>query len=67
MPSSPSSARPLAGLAASAAALAAAFALTACGTMYPQPRVDMQPAPVVKMPEPIPASANNGAIYQTAN
>ena len=67
MPSSPSSARPLVRLAASAAALAAAFALTACGTMYPQPRVDMQPAPVVKMPEPIPASANNGAIYQTAN
>jgi len=46
---------------------AAALALTACSTMYPQPRVDMQPAPVVKMPEPIPASANNGAIYQNAN
>lgn len=45
----------------------AALALTACGTMYPQPRVDMQPAPVVKMPEPIPAAANNGAIYQNAN
>ncbi len=46
---------------------AAALALSACSTMYPQPRVDMQPAPVVKMPEPIPASANNGAIYQNAN
>ncbi len=46
---------------------AAALALGACSTMYPQPRVDMQPAPVVKMPEPIPASANNGAIYQNAN
>ncbi|SEL44672.1 flagellar L-ring protein precursor FlgH [Roseateles sp. YR242] len=41
--------------------------LSACSTPYPQPRVDMQPAPVVKMPEPIPASANNGAIYQNAN
>lgn len=41
--------------------------LSACSTPYPQPRVDMQPAPVVRMPEPIPASANNGAIYQNAN
>ena len=50
-----------------AAIAAAALSLSACSTMYPQPRVDMQPAPVVKMPEPIPASANNGAIYQNAN
>ncbi|WP_377161406.1 flagellar basal body L-ring protein FlgH [Roseateles sp. UC29_93] len=48
-------------------ACATVLVLTACSTMYPQPRVDMQPAPVVKMPEPIPASANNGAIYQNAN
>ncbi|WAC72506.1 flagellar basal body L-ring protein FlgH [Roseateles sp. SL47] len=41
--------------------------LSACSTPYPEPRVDMQPAPVVRMPEPIPASANNGAIYQNAN
>ncbi len=54
-------------LSLTAAAAAATLALTACSTMYPQPRVDMQPAPVVKMPEPIPASANNGAIYQNAN
>ncbi|MET0207390.1 MAG: flagellar basal body L-ring protein FlgH [Burkholderiaceae bacterium] len=46
---------------------AAAALLTACGTMYPQPHVDMQPAPVVKMPEPVPASANNGAIYQNTS
>lgn len=46
---------------------AVALLLTACGTMYPQPRVDMQPAPVVKMPEPIPAAANNGAIYQNTS
>ena len=63
MPSFPSLPRSLVTL----ALVPAALALSACSTMYPQPRVDMQPAPVVKMPEPIPASANNGAIYQNAN
>ncbi len=45
----------------------AALLMSACAPLYPQPHVDMQPAPVVKMPEPIPASANNGAIYQNTN
>lgn len=67
MQSIPSSSRALARLASRLSLPAAALVLSACGTMYPQPRVDMQPAPVVKMPEPIPASANNGAIYQNAN
>ena len=67
MQSIPSSSRALALLAGLLSVPAAALVLNACGTMCPQPRVDMQPAPVVKMPEPIPASANNGAIYQNAN
>lgn len=48
-------------------ALAAATLLSGCGALYTQPHVDMQPAPVVKMPEIIPASANNGSIYQNAS
>ncbi|WP_431263233.1 flagellar basal body L-ring protein FlgH [Roseateles chitinivorans] len=67
MPSFPSLPRALPRAVVLLAVVPAALALTACSTMYPQPRVDMQPAPVVKMPEPIPASANNGAIYQNAN
>ncbi|MCH7343998.1 flagellar basal body L-ring protein FlgH [Pelomonas sp. CA6] len=40
--------------------------LAACGTMYPQPRVDMTPAPVVRMPEAQMLPPSNGAIYQAA-
>lgn len=59
--------RVLLGVARLSVAGGVATLLTACGTMYPQPRVDMQPAPVVQMPEPLPATANNGAIYQNTS
>jgi flagellar L-ring protein precursor FlgH len=47
--------------------LLCSVALSGCGAMYPQPHVDMQPPPVVSMPEMIPPQAGNGAIYQNAS
>jgi len=48
------------------AALAAAL-LGGCGTLYPEPRVQMSSTPVVDLPLVPPQAATSGSIYQAAS
>ncbi len=41
--------------------------LSACGTLYPEPRVELQHTPVVELPQLQQAASNNGSIYQAAS
>ncbi|ALT76597.1 MAG: flagellar basal body L-ring protein FlgH [Burkholderiaceae bacterium] len=44
-----------------------AASLSACGTIYPEPRVELQHMPVVNLP-PLPVAApSNGSIYQAVS
>ncbi|MDC8784290.1 flagellar basal body L-ring protein FlgH [Roseateles koreensis] len=42
-------------------------ALAACGTIYPEPRVDLQYTPVVNLPPAPNLAPNNGSIYQSVS
>jgi len=46
--------------------LAAALLLSACSTIYPEPQVELQQTPVVRLPALPPVAPSNGAIYQSA-
>ncbi len=47
--------------------LACALLLSACGTLYPVPQVDLQPGPVVTLPSLPQHAPGNGSIYQAAS
>jgi flagellar L-ring protein precursor FlgH len=41
--------------------------LTGCGTLYPEPQVELAHTPVVDLPPVQPQAASNGSIYQAAS
>ncbi|MEJ6006849.1 flagellar basal body L-ring protein FlgH [Paucibacter sp. AS339] len=48
-------------------AAAVTLVLSGCGTLYPEPQVEMQPAPVVNLPSLPVMPPSNGSIYQAAS
>ncbi|MDN3919810.1 flagellar basal body L-ring protein FlgH [Roseateles violae] len=43
------------------------LSLAACGTLYPEPRVELQHTPVVQLPLQPQQQASNGSIYQAVS
>jgi flagellar L-ring protein precursor FlgH len=49
------------------ATIVLAAGLSACGTPYPEPRVELQHTPVVQLPPVVQPAVANGSIYQVSS